>query len=178
MYELAAVKQKKRQYAQNYDARGLKALLTITYQKGFSILRWVLPVVAVVEKLLKHLFSGKPFESYEYASLAVICVMLFACCSFGKWLIGFVEKRACAGTVYQRNDEQIILFSPNEMEYRFTEQGKKICLRLIIDTVVISERMEQVEIHGTSVQTAEPLRLVICDYFEPSLIKTIKELRR
>lgn len=178
MYELVEAKQKKRQYARKFDVRGLKALLAITYKKAFSLLRWLLPVIAVVEKLLKHLVSGEPFKSYEYASLAVICVMLFVCFSFGKWLIGFVEKRACVGTVYQRNDEQIVFTSPDKMGYRYTEQGKKVCLSLIIDEVDISEETERVQIHGTSALSEEPVCIVICDYFEPSLIKTIKQLRR
>lgn len=177
MYEFVSIEGKKKKYAQKYDKKAKKFLVVSATGKAFSVAMWLLPALVITIKLSKHLIIGGKAELYEFASVAITCFMFVVCLGLGKWLLAKVARKASVGTVFQRNQEKVVIITPKTMEYSFSEFDDEKVVKLELQGISINEQLGVIEIDGIEKALNNSLvKINLYDYYEPELIDSIKIL--
>lgn len=160
-------------------------------EKLFSVLLWALPLAVVVIRVLGHALSGSPMQGYQYVSTIIICVALALGFIFGKWVLHTMVNALSKGGFSQENTNESLDISANgSILYSHTDRKQRNPMEELIfpekidvdethNCVVFRGRIETYAIQkdGNKLRRPDKTLLTIYDYFTPSLIDTVQNLK-
>lgn len=160
-------------------------------EKLFGILLWALPLAVAVIRVLGHVVSGSPMQGYQYLSTIVICVALALGFIFGKWVLHTMVNALSKGGFSQDNtNESLVINAGGPILYTHTDRKQRNPMEELIfpekidvdethNCVVFRGRIEPYAIqkNGTKLRRPDKTLLTIYDYFTPSLINTVQNMK-
>lgn len=158
--------------------------------KILGIMIWAVPLVMIVAKVGGHLLGGTQAQSHEYPALVITCVGYAIIFLGGKLLFKTLVNVFTGGFTQDNVNERITITDDGVVIYSHNGRNGKDTVneRIFPDKAGTDEtascvlflgRIEvlQTSPKGETIRKPDKSRIVLYDYYTPSLIEAVKQFQ-
>lgn len=188
-YELIAIPEKKKSCIRKMSKGNYQIGVYFFFLKAFSLFRWIGPALVCLIQLTPAFILRRGVKGYEWAALAIKCLVLFAAFSFGKWLLRFLVDKISGGMSIENQDERVVIdLETNTLSYSFRKGKHQGVEQILLNNIQIKINEDVHALSFTGVILCyeknkngslslprEKRSEILVDYYNPDLIETLQK---